>query len=314
MDDEFLDLLCDGPLQSLSEYAREARYPVDLQFRRDIRTGIQRVQLYVGLQRVLAVYWRSGQLRLAGHSKYGRYQRFGFDSTWDEWMDADDYKDVADEVDDYLELVIPKTSSAAKEGAVQSAISSFQSRRGDPSLRRQVLDREFTPQFLDATVQERVMSEVSYDLLNLLPDAPVTMPRPSSFGQRLDVLAVRDGRLQAIEVKPKREASIVWAPLQVLVYARLVRRWLAEDAEAGRILARLAEQRRRLGLLDGDEFELEDLTTVTPVIAVQRGGRDSSYLDAMKEIVAYLAEKRVPEAPSLEVAEVSLSGRLRPLG
>ncbi|ANJ28106.1 hypothetical protein [Agromyces aureus] len=312
IDENFLDVICDGPLRSLQEYAREARYPVDLQFRRDIHSGDQRAQLYVGLQRVLSVYWRSGRVRFEGHTKYGRYQRYGFDDAWREWMAADAVAGIVEDLDDYLELVIPKVASVATEGAVQSAITSFQSTNGRANGGRAMLDREFTPQFESSFVEDFVMNDVSATLLAAIQDAPVDRPRPTSFGPRLDVLGTRDGVLQAIEVKPKGVASIVWAPVQVIVYARLVQRWLGEDPEARDILRRLAEQRRRVGLLHDDVY-LGSLDEVQPVIAVQRGGRDGSYLSDMMRVIEHLAHKGIGEAAALKVYEVSLSGRMRRL-
>jgi len=89
--DGFLDLFHDGGVaRSLTEYARKARFPVDLQFRRNPKTGAEHASLYVGLTSVLNVYSKpkrsnspAGGLALDAHRTWtdGRY---GFDASWRE--------------------------------------------------------------------------------------------------------------------------------------------------------------------------------------------------------------------------------------
>jgi hypothetical protein len=113
----------------------------------------------------------------------------------------------------YLDTVIPSVAggSAAKEGSVQAAVSSF------GSARRPMLDREVMLHFRDTATKARIMGSVTADLLQ---------SRPKSFGGRCDLLALdSDGRLLAVDVKPRGVPAIAWAPAQAIVYARLLRLW-----------------------------------------------------------------------------------------
>lgn len=309
VEDAFLDLFLPGaPLQVLVEYARDAPYPLDLQFRRSIQNGAQRAVLYAGLQAVLTVHWQMGRVRLDGHSKYAKHVRFGFKGRWGERMPADGIADEMDAIEQYLELVIPKVSPSAKEGAVQAAIATFSGGNGA------ILDREFAPQFVDEATREQVLDDVTADLRAIVEPLSARgqlPPMPERFGPRCDVLAVRNGRFETIEVKPRGVSSLVWSPIQVIVYARLVRRWLEDDLAARSILERIAEQRRRIGLIRST-VPLPDADAVIPVIAIQQGPA-STYRDGLREVAAALHDAGIAEAEQLEVDEVSLTGRMRRL-
>ena len=250
----------EGPLQVLTEYARKAPYPVDLQFRRDLKTDEQRATVYVGTEKVLDVHWRRGTIRLQGHRRHGTAD-FGYRVGWEEWRDAADAAGWMPDVELYLDAVIPPVAGggAGVEGAVQSAVSSFD------SADRAMLDREFTLQFKDATTRRAVMSDVTRDLVRVAASAPVRATAPTGFGGECDLLSVdADGRLLAIEVKPRRASTIPWAPLQVIVYTRLIRRWLRDDPLAVEILRDVAEQRQRLGLLTSKAAAVSQAAPVVP--------------------------------------------------
>src|SRR5688572_17582575 len=87
---EFLAVFANGGLlNTLVEYARLAPYPVDLQFRRDLKTDAQRATLYVGLEKVLDVHRdRRGHIRLVGHKL--RAVEHGFLAEWGVWMLEED--------------------------------------------------------------------------------------------------------------------------------------------------------------------------------------------------------------------------------
>jgi hypothetical protein len=101
-----------------------------------------------------------------------------------------------------------------------------------------MLDREVLLHFRDTPTKNRVMHSVSADLLGALQTAPVPGPRPASFGGKCDLLAIdSSGRLLAVEVKPKGVPTIVWAPAQAIVYARLLHLWTRHDPDAAQILS-----------------------------------------------------------------------------
>jgi hypothetical protein len=307
VDPEFLGLfVASGPLHSITEYALDAPYPVDLQFRRDIKTNAQRATVYVGTEKVLDVHRRRDRLRLDGHRS--RSSDAGFMPDWEHWQPLDALIGSLPGVELYLDAVIPPTAggSAGVEGAVQSAVSV--NRTGD----RAMLDREFILQFRDDAIRRRVLGEVGQDLVSVAASAPISPAAPTGFGGEADLIAVdAQGRLLSIEVKPRHATAIAWAPLQVIVYARLLRRWLDHDPDAATILNGVAEQRRTLGLL-GSVSAVRTDSTVVPVLVVQRGMRDRER-ERLLTVLDHALDAGLAEAAALEVYEATLGGRLLPL-
>ena len=303
VDAEFVHLFADGGLyETVTEYARHARYPVDLQFRCEIRSNAQRAVVYVGLQKVLDVGWRQGEVRLAGHSRLGR--RCGFRDEWTAWTSIADAHQHTREIEGYLELVIPRAAASAKEGAVQSAVSAF------ATDGTHVIDREFSVQYRGRSVRTRLLREWSEDLIGLLPDAPTLATRPVRFGDRCDVVAVsRADEVLAIEVKPRNVQSIVWAPTQAIVYSRMLTAWMREDAEATNILGKVTANRQALGLIAGQVSPIGSTARVRPVVAIQRGGTPGQ-VDEMHRVIEYFRESGVKEIENMLLFDVSLSGRL----
>jgi hypothetical protein len=93
----------------------------------------------------------------------------GFQAAWMSWAAIDEAAARADAVDGYLDAVIPKAAAgrAAVEGAVQAAVSSFD------SANRVMLDREVLLHFRDTPTKQRVMDSVTADLQLALSTAPV---------------------------------------------------------------------------------------------------------------------------------------------
>jgi len=303
VDAAFVELFRGGGLYgSVTEYAREARYPVDLQFRREIRADAQRATLYVGLQKVLDIEWRDGEVRLTGHSRLAR--RCGFRSEWSAWTSQADARRTIDGVEGYLELVIPQGAASAKEGAVQSAVSAFHT---DGTF---IVDREVSLQYRSRAVRSRLIAEWTDDLVALLIDAPVPQVSPPRFGDRCDIVALsRADEVLAIEVKPRNVESVVWAPAQAIVYARMLNAWIEADLDAVGILQTVVDTRVRLNLIDEVPPAIVRTARVRPVLAVQRGGGPER-LESMRKVIRYLRESGVPEAHELLLFDVSLSGRL----
>ena len=306
--DDFLSLFVPGGVLSiLADYARKAPYPIDLQFRRDIKTDAQRATLYVGTEKVLDVHKDGASaVRFAGHRT--RSTASGFDEIGSASIALRDLHPTLDLLGSYLDRVIPPVAggSAGVEGAVQSAVSSYD------SAERSMLDREFILQFRDDPTRRRVIGEAGADLLALAKSAPVPGAAPERLGGEADLIAVDGaGDLLAIEVKPRNVSTITWAPLQVIVYARLLSRWLAADDAAVEILRGVADQRRAIGLLT-PEAAIGDEPAVRPLLAIQRG-IPARYRDRLAAVLQHLAQNDVAEAANLEVYEVDLAGRLTPL-
>lgn len=306
--DDFLSLFVPGgDLSVLAEYARKAPYPIDLQFRRDIKTDAQRATLYVGTEKVLDVHrYGASAVRFGGHRT--RSTPSGFDEIGSASIALCNLRLVLDPLGLYLDRVIPPVAggSAGVEGAVQSAVSSYN------SAERSMLDREFILQFRDDPTRRRVLGEAGADLLALAKTAPVPGAPPERLGGEADLIAVDGaGDLLAIEVKPRNASTITWAPLQVIVYARLLSRWLATDGAAVEILRGVADQRRAIGLLT-PEAAIGDDPAVRPLLAIQRGIPER-FRDRLAAVLQHLVENDVAEAADLEVFEVDLAGRLTPL-
>ena len=292
-----------GAFRTLTEYARKARYPIDLQFRGSPKSSDQHASLYVGLTTVLDVHWRPGQVRLAAHPKY---RDFGFDPHWMSWTPAGLAADWSDAVDRYLDAIIPyvSTGRAAVEGSVQAAVSSFSSNK------RAMLDREVMLHFRDTATRNRIMDQVSADLLHCLGTAPVPGTRPRSFGGKCDLLALdSSGSLLAVEVKPRGVSTIVWAPAQAIVYARLLRLWTRQDPQASEVIAGMISQRKKLGLLTGRIPRPSAQPAVLPVVAVQRG-MSGKHREGMLAVRDHLTREGIGEAARLQMFEVTLAGRL----
>jgi hypothetical protein len=209
-------------------------------------------------------------------------------------------------VESYLDAVIPKASAgrAAVEGAVQAAISSFDSED------RAMLDREVLLHFCDVSTKNRVMESVSADLVYALRSAAVPGSPPVSFGGKCDLLAIdSSGKVLAIEVKPKGVPTIVWAPAQAIVYARLLRLWTRHDPEATEILSGMLGQRADLRLATNIVPALPPPPEVVPVVAVQRG-MSTEHRRRLGAVWDHLLDRGVDDAAKLEVYEVTLTGRL----
>jgi hypothetical protein len=306
--------LKNGVAHSLTEYAGKARYPVDLQMRHNPKTGADHASLYVGLTSVLNVMAKPkpvAGLALNAHKTWSEGP-YGFDVSWRQASPVNLWKARWIEVEEYLEIVIPAASvtHGGTEGAVQAAASAF----GGGA--RVMLDREVTPHFLNAPLKNSVLTPISKGLADALARTkPIPGKPPTWFGAECDLLALdREGRLLAIEVKPS-VSSLVWTPAQATMYARVLKAWADDDSGDTpgwrAVVTGMLEQRRQLGLVPRFTTELPDQPVVVPVIAVQRGA-NSKLISRLWKVQQALLNEGVGD-PSLEVYQVSLSGRLDPL-
>ena len=90
-------------------------------------------------------------------------------------------------------------------------------------------------------------------------------------GDKIDALGVdRDGRLLAIEVKPGDQTKgLALTPIQVAMYARLLRAWIdVDEVFAREVLEGMAQQRAALGLGSAEAPRLRSPIEIVPVIAV----------------------------------------------
>lgn len=176
-----------GVAESLAEYARYAPYPVDLQMRKNPKTGAEHATLYVGLTSVLQVTSIKGDLlRLHGHKNLAG-KHHAFDPAWSNPMTAKELTPRWRAVEGYLEDVIPLASAkhANKEGAVQAAVSVFSTDE------RVMVDREVALTFKDTSTKTRIFGEITAPYLDAVKTvAEVPGQHPTSFGGECDLLAV----------------------------------------------------------------------------------------------------------------------------
>ncbi len=307
VDESFLDHFAKGGFaSSLAQYARDAPYPVDLQFRKNPKTNAQHASLYVGLTSVLNVEAKSSNtFRLTTHQTWARSKNW--DNTWGAGKEAAHWSAKWRDVETYLESVIPiaaRGSHASKEGSVQAAVCSFRGER-----QRAMLDREVMPSFKDAYTKKKILEDCAAPLLEALKTKPAPGKPPARLGPECDVLAIdtTEQRLIAVEIKPSNTSTLAWAPAQATMYASVLTEWITRDEDWFAVVEGTVEQRRRLGLIP--RLEISALKReVIPAVAVQRGA-NTKYMDRMWAVQDALIAAGVGY-PDLKVYEVSLSGRL----
>ena len=301
-----------GPLSSLVDYAKRARYPVDLQFRRNPKTFRDHATLYVGLTSVLNVRsTKGGLLSLDVHATHREAGAFG--AAWTTPMPAERLFEQWADVELYLDRIIPIASAShgSKEGALQAALASFD------SVDRVVLDREVTPSFTDTAERSRHLQACQQPILDALASADLGFGgMPTKLGNECDALAIdRHGRVLAIEVRPQGVGSVAFVTAQALMYARIIRAWIdSQDAatppqdRAAAVLTGMAEQRRQVGLARRGFAVLEPLQVV-PVVALQPGSSPEMVrrMLAVRDALAGID----PTVEPVEIHELSLLGDLR---
>lgn len=301
-----------GLASSLVAYARYAMYPVDLQFRHTIATGRDHATLYVGLTSVLDIHaTRKGLLSLKVHPTHAKAGRF--DPSWSAPRTAAELAADWPSVELYLDRIIPQATRThgSQEGAVQAALTSHQT----PHLA--ILDREVTPSFASKAAKKQFMEKCQAPILAALHGADLGFGgMPKSLGNECDALGIDEtGVVLAIEVKPAGVGSVVWAPAQAAMYARLLQRWIDESANDPdhapvAVLEGLLAQRAQLGLARGDAVLATPLR-VAPVVVLQRGA-SPELIRRMVAVRDVLAGASLGVEP-IRIYEVDLLGRLQRL-
>jgi hypothetical protein len=309
VDEDFLaHFLKGGVANYLTQVAKGARYPVDLQMRKNPKTEAQWATLYTGLTAVLNVHRTRDGFRLSGHKTWSQNPRFGFNPDWVQSASEAVWRQRWREVELYLERVIPVAtkSHGLTEGAVQAAVSGS---RGRSIF---MLDREVTPSFRDRPLKTKILTGLSRGIVDALPRDLGAGRVPGHFGSECDLLGIDEtGRLLAIEVKPYTGGSIAWVAAQATMYARILTEWVRSDGQARNHLDRMVEQRAQLlGQNQGVHRSAESLTVV-PVVALQRGASDKA-LQRMLDVRDCLGKTDLGVPPT-EVLQVSITGDLEPL-
>ena len=316
-----------GWAHSLVEYGRAGQFALDLQLRGYAGKAGHWATLYVGLTKVVDLHYRPKKgFRLDAHATY-RQLTHGWHEQWEHSQPADGLAAQWGRVEDYLERVIPTIGVRfLREGAVQSAISGFAAQD------RIVIDREAAIAFSSQTEKAATTKRLAGPLLAAVERSNGSAwwkAKPTSLGGECDALAVtHEGDVLAIEIKPARATGTIrWASLQVRHYADLFTEWATswpercEDARRkGRppppapaeILQGMLDQRASLGLVQAFRKPLiKEPIRVRPVIAIGRG-YSLAALQGLAEVQQRLVDAGLNDPP-LEVASVTLAGRLDPI-
>ncbi|WP_457188620.1 hypothetical protein [Nocardioides sp. P5_E3] len=248
VDDEFLKYFLQGGVaESLLEYTT-ARYPIDFQFRKEVKSGAQWATVYVGMTAVLNILDKKSKgLALKTHDHWARASE-GWSDAWSQPAQVEVWRSRWNDVEDYLEQVIPRVMTekrfTSKEGVVQAAVSAF---LGDSS--RVILDREVVPSFEDTATKQKIRDQFSRPLAEAIEKAkPAPGKRPTKFGMECDALALdAAGQLVAVEVKPGNVGTLAWVAAQATMYARVLQHWVEIDTDWQATVTRMFGQRRALG-------------------------------------------------------------------
>lgn len=305
---EMLEVLLSGGFaHSLLEYA-SARYPIDLQCRKDYKTKSEWITLYVGMTKVVDLHRRKDDLfLLSAHEAYSTTKN-RWDPDWVNPHSREQWADLWPHVELYLEQIIPHvmgTRLIATEGAVQAAASVY---RADPA--RAMLDREVTPSFHDKPAKKAIIEGLYAPLVNALASgAPVMGKPPTTLGAYCDLLAVdATGQLVAIEIKPGKASSLKWVPAQATMYAKVLQAWIDDDPDWAEVITGSFAQRKALGLTPA-HFTLPTLQRkVVPAVAYQRIASEK-LIQQMYDVQDHLVACGVGD-PEMTFYTVSISGRL----
>jgi hypothetical protein len=247
--------------------------PLDLGLRASPKyLGAGQATLYVGTTQVLGVHVRAdGRFRLTGHQRDGLFGQVDppFAAAWENWQSLADLATVAPHLEHHVEAAI----DAAPEGRQQEGC--FQAALGKRQAEGYALvDREIVLSFSSREAKRGWFDEHRQPLVEVQKslgqshDWAAARGRP---GDKLDALAIgREGRLLAIEVKPGGASrDLVWTPVQVAMYVRLLRAWIEPDQERAReVIEGMAAQRSDLGLGPTEPPRLRMPIELVPVIAV----------------------------------------------
>lgn len=295
-----------GWAESLVEYGRSGQYSLDLQLRGYPKRE-HLASLYVGLTKVLDLcYVESKGFRLKAHPTYKKAGTWN--ARWDNYVRWGLSRNDWREVEHYLERVIPVVGDRfLNEGAVQSALSAFQSRR------LTVIDREAAVSFSTESEKGRVTKELAQPILDAIEPTPGDPDwwngRPKSLGGECDALAVdADGHLLVIDIKPSNAATIPWAPVQLRHYRDLFARWASTTTKASEIINGMLFQRADLGLIPHGNPVCASPMHVRPVLAVQQG-LSKTYRDRLLDVNRRL-ENAPAGTPAVEIYFVNIVGRL----
>ncbi len=305
VDDEFLAALSPGGvLDALVTYANSS-YPVDLHLRRNLGSYSQSATLFVGLVRLVEVEYSNGRAR--ARTPKAVADGYGFDSRWEAWTAMADVTGWFPAFERFLDLAIPWAGTG--RGAVGALIGA---RRHAPEQKRWPLAQGFSLHFRLETVRRSTYLTLADDLVR----AMIPPPFPGSMmAMKTDADAVyidATGRILISQVVSRRSPDLVWAPVQSVINARLLRAWIDSDGEAIELLGTAVTNRIGLGLLPEWAVVPSASSPVIPTVEIQMGA-SQTLRERLAAVMERLVSSGLDAADPVEMSEFSLAGSVSPL-
>lgn len=282
-------LLPGGPFSWVTELARQpispSSDPLDLGLRATPKTvGAGHATLYLGTTQVLGVHMRAnGLFHLSSHQRDRLFKDVAvpFEDDWRKWQPLDRLTAAMKAIRAHVDAAIAAAPSGRQlEGRYQAALA----KRTEAGFI--LLDREVMLPFASRADKLGRKDELRRPLVQAQDELAAAHPWAvgmSPPGDKLDALGIdQNGRLLAIEVKPGAQTKgLIWTPIQVAMYVRLLRAWIdADEATARKVLEGMARQRAALKLGSTAAPRLRDPIELVPVIAV---GKPITHLSEASE-------------------------------
>lgn len=289
-------------------------FPLDLGLRAlPGKPGAGRATLYLGTTKVLDIHVRpDGLFRLTGHAEGKLFGAIDppFDTEWAKWQDANMLADRSIEIGRHVAAAVDGAPSGRQvEGRYQAAITKPQA---GPFV---IVDREVSLS-LPGGGKKQWIEDLRAPLVDVqaqLVAACAWAKGAVAPGDKLDALAIDDqGRVLAIEVKPGASTrGLMWTPVQVAMYVRLLRSWIAiDEAAAAEVLEGMAAQRLALGLNGRGAPRIRLPIEVVPVIAVGKPMTRRKEAPERFDVVLDALHAAGEPLEGLQIWGVELSGKL----
>ena len=313
---QLLDALKPGePMHGVIEWRNFDVLHRDVQLRKRRQSSWSYVSLYVGLTAVLEIHACGDGLKFNAH---GTHRDAGaFDDAWKRPMTTEAAQAEWPRISRYLDratlAVAPR--HITNEGLVHAALCSGQSDQ------YRVINREVSPNFTDTAARKAIEGELGDPIRRAAQTAERSLRGSSrgeakAFGTGTDILAAdNSNRLLVIEAKPSRSKEILSAPKQVIFYAGILQRWIAQDPGAAvNALNQMLDQRVTLGLTSpGPQLQAQGLRIV-PVVAIGPGLISADAERRMLDLSTALTNLSMPSVDPIECWRLDALGGYSTLG
>ena len=279
-----------APLRPLIHWVLEDRTVRDVQIRRLPGKAHDAAAFYIGMTVVLEVQYRANKGWRVSKPHKSHVETGRFDLSWIGDRGLDDFAALIPGFIRYLTRV-PKRADFTRHTGSEGTVHAMLAAGG-----RQFssIDREAVISGIDSLPATAELRQLLFDQLMPPPDdLPWWSEKPLPLGTGVDFIGVdADGALLVIEAKHAGDhAKIPWAPLQVMFYAELFRRWVSESPDAPAILNGMLESRISLGLCPDPGARIDASAQVIPIVAIGPGRVSSEVLSRARRVNAILPQR-----------------------